>query len=348
MVGGAWMPYSNYKSFIVDAVPTLTAPPTNNSDTTPTFQWRRIAGATQYRFQVLKGSTLLYTKLVGASVCDNSTGICSSTPAVILKDGAYKWRAQLMSGGEWMPYSAYREFKIQTVPTPLSPSGLVSDIMPAYRWTTIVNASQYRFQVYRGTSLVFTSTFLASSCDFTACRSKPYMPLSYGSYSWRVQAMLGGGWKPYSLFKPFSISQYTKPKAGFWKGLKDEFYVMPDQGYVDDFSTFVYVPGCGSYKITHTAPEPISNNYFGFNGAFHANGTFNSPTTVSGSEGLISYYIPGCGNVSGGPWSYTAAWNSASQPLVATVDSDSEIDIAAWIGQMLAGYRTARLDAPTP
>ena len=32
------------------------------SDTTPTFKWYRMTGATQYQVQLYKGSTLIYTK----------------------------------------------------------------------------------------------------------------------------------------------------------------------------------------------------------------------------------------------------------------------------------------------
>ncbi|MDO8674300.1 MAG: hypothetical protein Q7O66_23065, partial [Dehalococcoidia bacterium] len=37
-------------------------------------------------------------------------------------------------------------------------------------------------------------------------------------------------------------------------------------------------------------------------------------TTASGMVGLSSFPITGCGNVSGGPWSFTYTWRNGTQP----------------------------------
>jgi len=105
------------------------------------------------------------------------------------------------------------------------------------------------------------------------------------------------------------------PRPGFWESnTGDEFYVTADSAYVDDFAIYISVTGCGDYKITHTVPEPIVGNGFSFSGAFYASGTFNSSMTASGTDGLTNFNIPGCGPVSGGPWSWTATWQNSSQP----------------------------------
>lgn len=85
---------------------------------------------------------------------------------------------------------------------------------------------------------------------------------------------------------------------------------------MDDFAIYISVsgPGCGNYKITHTAQEPITNDQFSFTGSFYASGTFASETTASGTDGLNNFNIPGCGSVSGGPWSWDADWKNDSQP----------------------------------
>jgi RHS repeat-associated protein len=105
------------------------------------------------------------------------------------------------------------------------------------------------------------------------------------------------------------------PTPGFWQSTTgDEFYVTADRTKVDDFAIHITVSGCGNYKITHPSPEPIAGNQFSFTGAFYASGTFNSQTTASGSDGLDRFNIPGCGLVSGGPWSWSATWQNSSQP----------------------------------
>jgi hypothetical protein len=105
------------------------------------------------------------------------------------------------------------------------------------------------------------------------------------------------------------------PTPGFWESTTgDEFYVTTDRAYVDDFAIYISVSGCGNYKITHNPQEPISSNHFSFTGSFYANGTFSDPTHCSGQDGLNSFYIPGCGYITGGPWSWNATWKNSSQP----------------------------------
>ncbi len=113
----------------------------------------------------------------------------------------------------------------------------------------------------------------------------------------------------------------TGPTAGFWQedgtyGCAgcSEFYVTTGSPMVDNFAIYISVTGCGNIKLTRTNPEyAINNNYFSFTGTYYANGSFGSQTVVSGQYGLSSHYIPGCGNVSGGPWSYQSVWKNSSQ-----------------------------------
>ncbi|MCL5952595.1 MAG: Ig-like domain repeat protein [Chloroflexi bacterium] len=113
------------------------------------------------------------------------------------------------------------------------------------------------------------------------------------------------------LFLPFLIR--WGPKAGLWRSSnRDEFYVSSDGTLVTSFSTYIDIPSCNltNFKITHATPEPIINNHFSFSGSFHADVTFDSPTTAHGEDGLNSYTAP-CGvSGSAGPWSFTAGWNT--------------------------------------
>ena len=120
-----------------------------------------------------------------------------------------------------------------------------------------------------------------------------------------------------NIYLPIVLQNYppSGPTPGFWESTTgDEFYVTSDRASVDNFAIYISVSGCGSYKITHNPLEPINNNQFSFSGPFYASGTFNSTTTASGTDGLSSFYIPGCGYVSGGPWSWNATWQNSSQP----------------------------------
>ena len=97
---------------------------------------------------------------------------------------------------------------------------------------------------------------------------------------------------------------------------------------MDDFAIRVNVDGCGSYKITHTPQEPISGNSFSFTGAFYASGTFSSQTAASGTTGLSSFPISGCGNVSGGPWAWSANWMHSAQLMQAEVAETNLVESA--------------------
>lgn len=80
------------------------------TDRTPTYKWSRVAGAIHYRYELYKGSTLVYTKTV-SSVCGSY--ICKHTPRTLLTNGAkYKWRVQAFAKGIWRPYSSFRFFKV--------------------------------------------------------------------------------------------------------------------------------------------------------------------------------------------------------------------------------------------
>ena len=168
----------------------------------------------------------------------------------------------------------------------------------------------------KGTAVVYTKTVLASVCG-TACSNTPTTLLVPGVYKWRVQAQLRGVWTSYSPYKVFTL---LAPKAGLWKGNGLEFYVTPNRVNVDNFAIFISVNGCGYYKITNNPLVAINAGKFLFTGKFHANGTFNNSSVNSagatGLLGLSSFYIPGCGYISGGPFAWAATWPAASQPSV--------------------------------
>ncbi|MGE5251494.1 MAG: hypothetical protein ACM3QS_14930, partial [Bacteroidota bacterium] len=246
------------------------------------------------------------------------------------------------------PYSAFKAFSITFTPTPIAPSGTVTDTTPTYKWTRLIGASQYRYQLLKGTTLVYTKIVGSTRCGTAYCTSTPSTVLSAGSYKWRVQAYVGGVWRAYSTYKAFSIPvPSNKPKAGFWESTTgDEFYVTADQNYVDDFA--IYILACNAqYKITHTPLEPITSNHFAFSGAFWANGTFSTTTTVSGQDGITNFYLPYCGTFTA-TWNYTATWQSASQPLVLTEDQSRGMNLVALVQQVLGGYKVIKLDSPAP
>ena len=119
--------------------------------------------------------------------------------------------------------------------------------------------------------------------------------------------------------------------TGYWKGGANQFYVTPDGTKVNKFAVRINVAGCGSYKVTRISMVPISNKKFSFvNYYFSGSGTFTSPTTATGTDRLYQLYIPGCGYVSGGPWTWNVAWQDSSQPATAAlgVEQDAAFETA--------------------
>ena len=207
-------------------------------------------------------------------------------------------------------------YDLFNVPTPISPIGSVLDTTPTYKWAKIAGATQYRYQLFLGAQAIYTKLVPASVCREGYCSNTPQTLLNPGTYKWKVTAMIGGVWDDYSAPLTFNI---PVAKAGLWKSRGLEFYVTPGKAKVDDFAISIYVRGCGSYKITHTALTSIKNKSFSFGGSFYASGTFSSLTTANGLLGLKMFYLRGCGYVSGGPFSWFAKWRNGSQPATITL-----------------------------
>jgi serine protease len=136
-----------------------------------------------------------------------------------------------------------------------------------------------------------------------------------GTYYYRVRVTTSQGTSGWSNIQSVTVGSGTGPTPGFWEGSHEEFYVTPNGANVDNFALYIYVNGCGNYKITSGSVNPIANNSFAdTDGAFIYSGTFSSSTAASGDEELIDFNIDGCGLVSGGPWNWTASWKDNSQP----------------------------------
>jgi inhibitor of cysteine peptidase len=186
-------------------IPTLLAPAGTITDTTPTYKWSKVTGATQYQYQLFQGATLIYTKTVASGACGATTN-CVNTPANVLPYAAYTWKARAFVGGVWKAFSAAKAFTITNIPTPLTPVGAVTDTTPTYTFSKIAGATQYQYQLFKGATLIYTKAVTAAACGATTnCVNTPTNVLTAGAYTWKVRAMLGGVWKAFSAAKAFTI-----------------------------------------------------------------------------------------------------------------------------------------------
>jgi C1A family cysteine protease len=163
--GTSWVTYSSTPS----TVPVLVSPSGTITDTTPTFTWKKVTDATQYRFQVYQGTTLKYTKTVSSSACGTTN--CTDTPTTVLSLAAHKWRAQAYVGGVWKTYSAYKNFTV-AAPT----AGFDSQFNgTSTGWSAVKGAwSIYSSMYYRSTGLAN----LGASAKHTG---------SYGNFTYQVR-----------------------------------------------------------------------------------------------------------------------------------------------------------------
>lgn len=231
---------------------------------------------------------------------------------------------------------------MRKIPNALAPAGIKTwDRTPTYKWSTIPGTTKYSYQLWKGTTLVYTKTALASTCGAGACTNTPTNLLPPGAYKWRVRALASGIWQQYSAYKTFTV---FAPKAGYWDGTWNDFYVTPDLANVKNFSIYISVSGCGNYKITRTVLVSIKNGKFSFGGGFYASGAFSmTGTSATGKAGLYYFYIPGCGYLSGGPYSWWAKWTSANEP-----DSGMELELTALPGPEETFPRWFKIDPVVP
>lgn len=195
-----------YYATVASTVPVPQKPTGTITDRTPKYAWKKVAGATQYQYQLLRGSTAVYTQTVGSSVCVSS--VCSSTPTALLSYSSYTWRVRAYVNGVWKAYSTKMVFSIPNpnIPKPQAPGGTLATTTPTYTWTKVVGATQYRYQLVNGGRIVYTRTVSSDVCDGTGiCSNTPLDVLSTGSYSWRVRALKSGAWRPYSGYLGFAV-----------------------------------------------------------------------------------------------------------------------------------------------
>jgi hypothetical protein len=91
-----------------DTIPVLKSPHGTIVDSTPTYKWAKVAGATKYQYEVYQGTTKVLDVIIENSVC--GTAYCTNTPTHALKSNAHKWRVRARISGSWKAWSAYMNF----------------------------------------------------------------------------------------------------------------------------------------------------------------------------------------------------------------------------------------------
>ena len=113
-----------------------------------------------------------------------------------------------------------------TIPTAVSPTGIITDTTPTFKWTRVTGTTKYQFRLYKGASTtpLWTKVVLTSACGSSTlyCTQTPTTPLALANYKWQVRVYAtGSAWSALKSFtitnKPSSFnSQFTGSMTG-WK-----------------------------------------------------------------------------------------------------------------------------------
>jgi hypothetical protein len=214
-------PLSIQSDNVVTNVPRPIAPAGTIADTTPTYKWSKVAGATHYQYQLLKGTTSIYIKTISAAAC-GTTAYCLHTPTTVLSNSTYTWKVRTKVAGVWQAFSTTKTFAFATIPTPMTPTGATTDTTPTYGWSKVVDATHYQVQLLKGTTSIYIKMIAATACGVsTNCIYTPTTVLTAGTYTWKVRAKVAGTWKDYSTAKTFTlkiVQTLTVNKAGIGSG----------------------------------------------------------------------------------------------------------------------------------
>ncbi len=137
-----------------------------------------------------------------------------------------------------------------TIPAAIFPSGYVISRTPTYKWSIVPSATQYQYQLVKGTTVIYLKSAPSSACGSTYCVAAPTTVLSYGSYQWRVRALVGGIWQAFSAYKSFIV---PPPGASVWH------YTT----YLSSYGSSRYVLGeIYNHTSTYLWSVKVSVNFF--------------------------------------------------------------------------------------
>lgn len=224
----------------IATTPVPILPNTTINTATPTFVWSVYPGATAYRLAVnapdLNSSMLLSAQLGSASTAEtlisadcgiyvildtvplsycNSTE-CSYPSSISLPDGNYKFKVLAYVPSGVTPYSDFMAFSINGAilpppsvpPTPISPTGMIDIHRPAFKWSSVEDATFYRLAVYSYNTYSYQlllnvhPTCASGVCSYTATS----VDLPNGNYKFKVLARNSAGYTTYSSWMSFTVS----------------------------------------------------------------------------------------------------------------------------------------------
>jgi hypothetical protein len=151
------------------------------------------------------------------------------------------------------PRGVQTEPLASNVPTLVFPIGTIPINRIIYIWTSISGATKYQVQAYQGAAQKLNRVADSSVCISGTCSIKAGFDLPAGTYKWRVRAMIGGVYQPYSSWQFFIISG---PTAGFYSPFTSDTdgWVVHKGTWTLESSNYITTPGVAGYlaSMGHT------------------------------------------------------------------------------------------------
>ncbi|MFN8490673.1 MAG: hypothetical protein U0350_23990 [Caldilineaceae bacterium] len=187
---GPWSPISRFK---LDSRqvgnPTLSTG--DLAQTTPTFSWQRVEGASGYTIQVDNDANF------SSPAINEKVTSTSYTPIIALPDGNYFWRVVMRRSdkiiGHWSPTLPFVKKSVTpTLLTPIDSAGADPvQTQPTFKWSVVltptdqprVAAPLYQLQVDNDPNFSSPLTFRTDATAFTLPAGKG---IDQGAYYWRV------------------------------------------------------------------------------------------------------------------------------------------------------------------
>ena len=152
-----------------------------------------VANASSYLAEINVGIKLWKSFEIPASVCIDN--ICSFHTLTNTTVGVYKWRVRAKVNNANTSFSAYKSFSVTKL-APITPVGVVNSSRILFQWNDIPGAEQYKVIIPTSFSSTESSYFDPADCQNKICTIDPNREYPYGTYSWSVQAKVGGVWMP--------------------------------------------------------------------------------------------------------------------------------------------------------
>ena len=240
--------------------PALNAPSGSSPDTTPTYTWNAVPGATDYEL-VVRGRTGTAVSRTDAasSVCSGAT--CAVTPTTVLSGGTYAWAVQAKNANGPGLWSAPKFFWVGTSPpgqaTLGGPSGTITDATPTYTWGAAANAAWYRLVVVNASGGVVLDRWSPDLfvCNATGCGVTQPTPLPAGGYGWVVRTWNPAGFGAWSAAGTFTVSATAAPSRATPASAGPEPELDPALGPPRDGPPPQIVPG-GTSPVVTSSPTP--------------------------------------------------------------------------------------------